>query len=90
MKGKLTFTSYIALKINFGQQYWQHLTNQFIESFNSRFRQECLNQHWFLYLNDAKEKVEKWRQEYNDFRPYSSLGNIPPAEFFEANRLGSH
>ena len=64
--------------------------NAFIESFNSRFRQECLNQHWFLSLNDAKEKVEEWRQDYNDFRPHSALGNIPPAEFFEANRLGSN
>lgn len=64
--------------------------NAFIESFNSRLRQECLNQHWFLSLNDAKEKVEEWRQDYNDFRPHSALGNIPPAEFFEANRLGSN
>jgi putative transposase len=61
--------------------------NAFIESFNRRFRQECLNQHWFLNLNDAKEKIELWRSDYNEFRPHSSIGNLPPAEFFQANLL---
>lgn len=55
--------------------------NAFIESFNSRFRQECLNTSWFLSLNDAKSKIESWRMEYNTFRPHSAIGNIPPAEF---------
>lgn len=55
--------------------------NAFIESFNSRFRQECLNQHWFLSLEDAQEKVECWRQDYNEYRPHSSLGNRTPEEF---------
>jgi putative transposase len=64
--------------------------NAFIESFNSRFRQECLNQHWFLNLNDAKEKIELWRSDYNEFRPHSSIGNLPPAEFFQTNLLEAH
>ena len=64
--------------------------NAFIESFNSRFRQECLNQHWFLNLNDAKEKIESWRNDYNEFRPHSSIENLPPAEFFQANLLGAY
>jgi putative transposase len=57
--------------------------NAYIESFNARFRLECLNEHWFLSLEDAKEKVEEWRQDYNLNRPHSSLGNISPAEFAE-------
>lgn len=55
--------------------------NAYIESFNSRFRQECLNQHWFLSLEDAKVKIEAWRREYNSQRPHSSLGNLTPEEF---------
>lgn len=55
--------------------------NAFIESFNARFRLECLNEHWFLTLADAREKIEVWRRAYNEQRPHSSLGNLPPAEF---------
>jgi len=55
--------------------------NAFIESFNSRFRQECLNEHWFLSLEDAKEKIEAWRGHYNEQRPHSSLGYRSPAEY---------
>lgn len=55
--------------------------NAFIESFNGSFRDECLNAHWFLSLQDAREKIEAWRKEYNEFRPHSSLGDIPPKEF---------
>jgi len=57
--------------------------NAFIESFNARFRQECLNEHWFLTLDDSREKIEAWRQDYNEQRPHSSLGNMPPARFAE-------
>jgi putative transposase len=55
--------------------------NALIEAFNSRFRQECLNEHWFLSLEDAKEKVDAWREDYNRERPHSALGNVPPEEF---------
>lgn len=54
--------------------------NAFIESFNNRFRQECLNEHWFLSLEDAKEKIEVWRHHYNGQRPHSSLGYQSPLE----------
>ncbi len=54
--------------------------NPFIESFNGSFRDECLNAHWFLSLEDAQEKIEGWRQEYNGFRPHSSIGNLTPNE----------
>jgi putative transposase len=51
--------------------------NAFIESFNGRLRQECLNQNWFLSLADARETIENWRQDYNEYRPHSSLGQHP-------------
>jgi putative transposase len=59
--------------------------NAFIESFNGSFRDECLNVNWFLSLEDAKEKIEAWRQEYNHFRPHSSLGDKTPEEWVEDN-----
>ena len=55
--------------------------NALIESFNARLCQECLNEHWFLSLDDAREKIESWRRQYNERRPHSSLGNLSPAEF---------
>lgn len=55
--------------------------NATIESFNARFRQECLNAHWFLSLDDARNKIEAWRQDYNGVRPHSSLSNLTPNEF---------
>ncbi len=55
--------------------------NAFIESFNGSFRDECLNAHWFLSLEDAQNKVEKWRQDYNEFRPHSAIGNLTPSAF---------
>jgi putative transposase len=57
--------------------------NAFIESFNGRFRDECLNVHWFRTLQQAKEEIEKWRQDYNSYRPHSSLNNLTPNEFFD-------
>jgi putative transposase len=72
--------------------YWNHVEldfsrpgkpsdNAFIEAFNSRFRQECLNQHWFLSLADARIKIEAWRKEYNSERPHSALDYQTPDEF---------
>jgi putative transposase len=55
--------------------------NPFIESFNGSFRDECLNIHWFLSLQDAREKIETWRVDYNQVRPHSALGNLPPRQF---------
>lgn len=57
--------------------------NPFIESFNGSFRDECLNTNWFLSLQDAKEKIEQWRTEYNDYRPHSSLNGLTPSEMEE-------
>jgi putative transposase len=58
--------------------------NAFIESFNGKLRDECLNEHWFTSLWDARQKVEAWRVEYNRERPHSSLGNQTPEEFRRA------
>ncbi len=55
--------------------------NAFIESFNGRLRQECLNQNWFTSLDDAKQIVEAWRQDYNQQRPHSSLKQQTPNDF---------
>jgi putative transposase len=55
--------------------------NSFVESFNGRFRDECLNANWFENLADAKRKIEEWRVEYNEARPHSSLAYRTPAEF---------
>lgn len=55
--------------------------NAFIESFNGKMRDECLNEHWFLSLGEARETIEAWRQDYNEVRPHSALGNRTPQEF---------
>ena len=52
--------------------------NAFIESFNGKLRAECLSAHWFMSLDDAKEKCEAWRRDYNEVRPHSAIGNKPP------------
>ena len=52
--------------------------NAYIEAFNGRFRAECLNAHWFLTLADAAKKLEDWRKYYNEDRPHSGIGQIPP------------
>lgn len=58
--------------------------NAFIESFNGRFKQECLNQHWFLSLEDSISKIEAWRKDYNQVHPHSSLEGKTPEEFLAA------
>ena len=55
--------------------------NAHIESFNGSFRDECLNTNWFMSLEDAREKIERWRRDYNEFRPHSALTYLAPAEF---------
>ena len=55
--------------------------NAFVESFNARFRDTCLNQHWFRDLNDAKQVIDTWRYHYNYVRPHSALGYKPPVVF---------
>ena len=55
--------------------------NAMVESFNGRLRHECLNEHWFMRLEDAKAKIEAWRQYYNETRQHSALNWLSPNEF---------
>ncbi len=57
--------------------------NPYIESFNGKFRDECLSVNWFLSLEDASEKIEQWKWDYNHFRPHSSLDDYAPQEFIK-------
>ena len=62
------------------------MQNGYIERFNGKFRDECLNEHWFQTLMQARSEIATWRQDYNEVRPHSSLGRIPPAEFAQRHR----
>ena len=55
--------------------------NAFVESFNGRFRDECLNDTLFSTLSEARSAITSWKEDYNNHRPHSALGNMPPAEF---------
>ncbi len=55
--------------------------NAYIEAFNARLRAECLNTSWFLPMNDARDRIESWRHDYNTTRPHSALGNLMPRAF---------
>ena len=59
--------------------------NAYIDSFNGRFRTECLNAHWFQLIDEVRCAIESWRQDYNGFRPHSSLQNLTPEEFLRKN-----
>jgi putative transposase len=58
--------------------------NAYVESFNATVRLECLGRHWFLDLDDARQKVEEWRIEYNEVRPHSAIGDRPPMALIQA------
>ncbi|HFD4192214.1 IS3 family transposase [Pseudoxanthomonas mexicana] len=62
------------------------MQNGYIESFNGKFRDECLNEHWFTSLAQARKVVTEWRRDYNEVRPHSSCGRIPPAKFAANHR----
>jgi putative transposase len=57
--------------------------NALAESFNGSFRDECLNTNWFLSIEDAMEKIEVWRRDYNEWRPHSALDNLTPRQYLE-------
>lgn len=64
------------------------MQNGYVESFNGRLRDECLNGNWFGSLAEARDVIESWRIDYNDFRPHGSLGYKTPSEF--AKNAASH
>lgn len=65
------------------------IQNAHCESFHSRLRDECLNEHWFLGLADARRIVETWRQDYNQVRPHSALGYQTPVEFAQDTKTAA-
>jgi putative transposase len=80
-------TSGAVLRWATGKLAWHYIEpgkptqNAFIESFNSRLRDECLNEHLFLSLAEARETIDRWRHDYNHLRPHGSLGALTPTEF---------
>jgi len=68
------------IKLNFIQP-GKPTQNAFVESFNGKFRDGCLNQHWFKSLDEARQIIKAWRKHYNHDRPHSSLGYQSPAQF---------
>jgi putative transposase len=80
-------TSCAVLRWATGRLEWHYIDpgkpvqNAFVESFNSKLRDECLNEHVFLTLAEARETIEAWRYDYNHLRPHSSLGALTPTEF---------
>lgn len=60
--------------------------NAFMESFNARLREECLNLNWFRSIEHARRVIEEWRVNYNETRPHSSFGNLTPKEFAEEKK----
>ena len=66
------------------------MQNGYIESFNGKFRDECLNEQWFETLPQARTCIAEWRRDYNEVRPHSSLGRIPPAQFAQQHRSNSN
>ena len=64
------------------------MQNAFVESFNGRLRDECLNEHLFHGLREARRLIDAWRSDYNSARPHTSLGGLTPKEF--ATRSGTN
>jgi putative transposase len=60
------------------------MENGYIESFNGKFRDECLNANWFVDLEDARRKIAEWKWDYNYVRPHSALGYMTPMEFLQS------
>ena len=85
-------TSCAVLRWATGRLEWHYIEpgkpvqNAFVESFNSRLRDECLNEHVFLSLAEARVTIEAWRYDYNHLRPHSSLGALTPIEFAQLIR----
>jgi putative transposase len=69
-----------GVKLNFIRP-GKPVENAYIESFNGRFRDECLNTNWFLSLKHARAVIEEWRKDYNEVRPHSSLKGSTPKEY---------
>jgi putative transposase len=78
-RAMLTWSHATATKLHFIQP-GKPTQNAYCESFNGKLRIECLRQHWFRSLHEARQMIEDWRQDYNHVRPHSALGQMAPAE----------
>ncbi len=85
-KAMLKWSLEKGIKLNFIEP-GKPTQNAYIESFNGKFRHECLRQHWFASLHEAREVVESWRRDYNQVRPHSSLQYRTPKEVVRAHRI---
>jgi len=74
-----------GVKLNFIRP-GKPVENAYIESFNGRLRDECLNEHWFTGIDHARQAIEEWRIDYNRERPHSSLDNLTPEEFIRQEK----
>jgi putative transposase len=63
------------------------MQNGYIESFNGKFRDECLNEQWFQSLPQARDCIAEWPKDYNEVRPHNSLGRIPTSQFAQQQRI---
>ena len=79
-KAMFLWSQRTGVKLNFIQP-GKPVQNAFVESFNGKFRDSCLNENWFTSLADARSTINAWRIHYNEVRPHSSLGYLPPAQF---------
>ncbi|MDP4601986.1 MAG: integrase core domain-containing protein [Schleiferiaceae bacterium] len=61
--------------------------NPYVESFIGKFRDECLSMNWFMDLEDAREKIEEYRIDYNTVRPHSSIFDLPPDQFIYLHQI---
>ena len=62
--------------------------NAYVESFNGKLRDECLNAHVFFSLKDAQNKLKDWQVDYNTQRPHTSIDGLTPAEYAERHKTG--
>ena len=72
-----------GVKLNFIRP-GKPIENAYVESFNGRLRDECLNENWFLSLKHAREVIECWRKDYNEARPHGALEGLSPNEYIES------
>ncbi len=92
---EFTSRAFLAWTRQHGVTHWlidpgKPMQNGTIESFNGKFRDECLNEQWFTTLAQAREVIAHWRRDYNEVRPHSSCGRIPPARFAANHRTASN
>ncbi len=79
------WTYQVGVKLSFIRP-GKPVENAYIESFNGKFRDECLNEHWFMSLRQAKSLIEDWPLEYNTERPHGALRYLTPEQFAQAHR----